>query len=82
MFIAILQAAFHVLNKMGSVTAFSIANSVKRGMVILAGVVFMGTRMELVPTLGAVVAVSGTVVHWVVKIIFAPNHRQKSPRRQ
>lgn len=82
MIVATPQAAFHVLNKMGSVTAFSIANSVKRGVVILAGVVLMGTPMELVPTLGAVVAVSGTAVYWVARMLFAPRRRRKTPRRQ
>ena len=59
------QAAFKVLEKMGSVTAFSVANSVKRGVVVLAGAVAMGTPMGFLPALGATVAVLGTAAYWV-----------------
>ena len=59
------QAAFKVLEKMGSVTAFSVANSVKRGVVVLAGAVVMGTPMGFLPAFGAAVAVLGTAAYWV-----------------
>lgn len=62
------QAAFKVLEKMGSATAFSVANSVKRGVVILAGAVAMGTPMGLLPAFGATVAVLGTAAYWVSQL--------------
>eukprot|EP00904_Undaria_pinnatifida_P005632 jgi/Undpi1/2199/HiC_scaffold_12.g05585.m1 len=58
-------AAFKVLEKMGSVTAFSVANSVKRGVVVLAGAVVMGTPMGFLPAFGATMAVLGTAAYWV-----------------
>ncbi|CAM9551753.1 unnamed protein product [Ascophyllum nodosum] len=75
-------AAFQVLEKMGSVTAFSIANSVKRGAVIAAGIVFMGTRMGMIPAAGAIVAVCGTAAYWVARMSFPPRRRRKASRRQ
>lgn len=54
-----------MLEKMGSVTAFSVANSVKRGVVVLAGAVVMGTPMGFLPAVGATVAVLGTAAYWV-----------------
>lgn len=59
------QAAFKVLEKMGSVTNFSVANSVKRGVVVCMGAVAMGTPVGLWPTIGAAVAVLGTAAYWV-----------------
>lgn len=61
----LLQAAFKVLEKMGSVTTFSVANSVKRGMVIFFGAVAMGTPIGFVSGFGAAVAVLGTAAYWV-----------------
>lgn len=59
------QAAFKVLENMGSVTNFSVANSVKRGVVVVFGAVVMGTPVGLLPTVGAAVAVLGTAAYWV-----------------
>lgn len=54
-----------MLEKMGSVTTFSVANSVKRGMVIFFGAVAMGTPIGFVSAFGAAVAVLGTAAYWV-----------------
>ncbi|CAM9347271.1 unnamed protein product, partial [Hapterophycus canaliculatus] len=58
-------AAFKVLEKMGSVTNFSVANSIKRGMVVLFGAIAMGTPMGVSSSVGASVAVLGTAAYWV-----------------
>lgn len=50
---------------MGSVTNFSVANSVKRGVVVFLGAAAMGTPVGLLPTVGAAVAVLGTAAYWV-----------------
>lgn len=59
-----------MLEKMGSVTAFSVANSVKRGVVVLAGAVVMGTPMGFLPAFGATMAVLGTAAYWVSWTVF------------
>lgn len=64
------QAAFKVLENMGSVTNFSVANSVKRGVVVFLGAAAMGTPVGLLPTVGAAVAVLGTAAYWV-RLLFA-----------
>ncbi|CAN0518188.1 unnamed protein product [Laminaria digitata] len=63
---------------MGSVTAFSVANSVKRGVVVLAGAVVMGTPMGFLPAFGATVAVLGTAAYWVARMYFPPRRRRKT----
>ncbi|CAM9886016.1 unnamed protein product, partial [Ectocarpus fasciculatus] len=68
-------AAFKVLEKMGSVTTFSVANSVKRGMVVLFGAVAMGTPVGFVSAFGAAVAVLGTAAYWVARLYFPPRRR-------
>ncbi|CAM9582632.1 unnamed protein product [Ectocarpus sp. 12 AP-2014] len=68
-------AAFKVLEKMGSVTTFSVANSVKRGMVIFFGAVAMGTPIGFVSGFGAAVAVLGTAAYWVARLYFPPRRR-------
>lgn len=54
-----------MLENMGSVTNFSVANSVKRGVVVFLGAAAMGTPVGLLPTVGAAVAVLGTAAYWV-----------------
>lgn len=62
------QAAFQVLEKMGSVTGFSVANSVKRGAVVIAGAAVM-SPLGWIPALGAAIAVIGTAAYWVSLLI-------------
>lgn len=50
---------------MGSVTNFSVANSIKRGMVVLFGAIAMGTPMSFASSFGASLAVLGTAAYWV-----------------
>eukprot|EP00903_Cladosiphon_okamuranus_P012883 g12031.t1 len=71
-------AAFKVLENMGSVTNFSVANSVKRGVVVFLGAAAMGTPVGLLPTVGAAVAVLGTAAYWVARMYFPPRRRRKS----
>ncbi|CAM9975125.1 unnamed protein product [Pylaiella littoralis] len=71
-------AAFKVLENMGSVTNFSVANSVKRGVVVLFGAAAMGTPLGLWPSVGAAVAVFGTAAYWVARMYFPPRRRRKS----
>lgn len=66
------QAAFKVLENMGSVTNFSVANSVKRGVVVLFGAAAMGVPLGLWPAVGAAVAVLGTALYWVSKVPDGP----------
>ncbi|CAM9259606.1 unnamed protein product [Scytosiphon promiscuus] len=69
-------AAFKVLEKMGSVTNFSVANSIKRGMVVVFGAIAMGTPMSLSSSFGASVAVLGTAAYWVARKYFPPRRRR------
>ncbi len=62
------QAAFKVLEKMGSVTHFSVANSFKRGAVVFFGAMAMGTPVALWPKIGAGLAVGGTAAYWVSQV--------------
>lgn len=59
------QAAFLVLEKMGSVTAFSVSNAVKRGFIVSAAAAVMGPPLAHRSVVGAASAVVGTSAYWV-----------------
>lgn len=59
------QAAFIVLERMGSVTAFSVANSIKRGVVIMAGAAMVTAPLGAWTIVGAVLVVLGACAYWV-----------------